>query len=199
MRQPTLEFHFESVDACGNLTTADYTVTVLDETAPVFLDVCGIENGGTIDVCAEDYNGDSLLHPLSRATCPPRTTAEATWPSTWPPRWWAPTPPTTVWTSTARGDSGSFASDETCNGYDTHSVRLFNFLGDEFYSTIGDGLVSQLPNGDWVIEKTVVSNDDPNSSWYLLHPDRRHGLRHLVRPGFPDQLQAGLREHPRRP
>jgi hypothetical protein len=59
----------------------------------------------------------------------------------------------------------AFASDETCNGYDTHSVRLFNFLGDEFYSTIGEGLVSQLPNGDWVIEKTVVSNDDPNSGW----------------------------------
>ena len=25
--------------------------------------------------------------------------------------------------------------------------------------------MSQLPNGDWVIEKTVVSNDDPNSGW----------------------------------
>ena len=162
----TLEFHFESVDACGNLTTADYTVTVLDETAPVFLDVCGVENGGSIDVCAEDYDGDSLLPStepcdVSAAdNCGDDVALEMT---TTMVGAYAPNDSVDQYCTTVTPEA--FASDETCNGYDTHSVRLFNFLGDEFYSTIGEGLVSQLPNGDWVIEKTVVSNDDPNSGW----------------------------------
>ena len=98
----TLAFHFESEDACGNLTSADFTVTVLDEIAPTWLDVCGVEDEAPSTSAPKTTTATACCHPLSRATCPPRTTAEATWPSTWPPRWWAPTPPTTVWTSTAR-------------------------------------------------------------------------------------------------
>ena len=162
----TLAFHFESEDACGNMTSADFTVTVLDEIAPTWLDVCGIEDGGSIDVCAEDYTGGSLL-PATDAcdvsatdNCGGDVSIDMT---------------TTMVGAYAPNDSvdqyctsvtpEAFDADETCNGYDTHSVRLFNFLGDEFYSTVGEGLVSQLPNGDWMVEKTVVSNADPNSGW----------------------------------
>ena len=162
----TLAFHFESEDACGNLTSADFTVTVLDEIAPTWLDVCGVEDGGSVDVCAENYTGGSLL-PATDAcdvsaadNCGGDVSIDMT---------------TTMVGAYAPNDSvdqyctsvtpEAFDADETCNGYDTHSVRLFNFLGDEFYSTVGEGLVSQLPNGDWLVEKTVVSNADPNSGW----------------------------------
>jgi hypothetical protein len=61
----------------------------------------------------------------------------------------------------------AFSSEETCNGYETHAVRMFNFAGGEFYSTVGDGIVSQLPNGDWMIEETVVDNANPDAGWHV--------------------------------
>ncbi|MDG1380702.1 MAG: hypothetical protein P8P45_00865, partial [Flavobacteriales bacterium] len=162
----TLIHHFVATDNCGNTASTEVTITVSDEAAPTWLDVCGIENGGTVEVCAEDHLGDALLPSLDACdvsaidNCGGDVTLDMT---------------TTVVGAYAPNDSvdqfcttvtpEAFNVDETCNGYETHAVRMFNFLGGEFYSTIGEGLVSQLPNGDWVIEETVSDNANPNAGW----------------------------------
>ena len=164
----TLAYHFEAVDNCGNLSSSTITVTVSDETAPLWLDVCGIENGGTVQVCAEDHEGDVLLPSTDACdvsaidNCGGEVSLEMT---------------TTVLGAYAPNDSvdqyctsvtpEAFSSEETCNGYETHAVRMFNFAGGEFYSTVGEGLVSQLPNGDWMIEETVVDNANPDAGWHV--------------------------------
>ena len=162
----TIQFNFGSADACGNTTTASFTVTVQDEVSPLWMDLCDIENGGTVEVCAEDHTGGSLL-PSTEAcavsasdNCGSDVVLDM---STTMVGSYAPNDSVDQFCTTVTPEA--FDAEETCNGYDPHAVRLFNFLGDEFYSTVGAGLVSQMPNGDWIIEKTVMSNEDPNSGW----------------------------------
>lgn len=162
----TLIHHFEVTDDCGNAASAEITVTISDETAPTWLDVCGIENGGTVEVCAEDHNGDVLLPSLDACdvsamdNCGGDVTVDMTTTVVGP---YAPNDSVDQFCTTVTPEA--FDSDETCNGYETHAVRMFNFLGGEFYSTIGEGVVSQLPNGDWTIEETVVDNANPEAGW----------------------------------
>ena len=164
----SIQFLFESADACGNATSATFTVTVLDEAPPLWLDLCGIENGGTVEVCAEDHTGSSLIPSTAACevsasdNCGGDVVLDMTTTMVGP---YAPNDTVDQFCTTVTPEA--FDADETCNGYDPHAVRLFNFLGDEFYSTVGEGIVSQLPNGDWVIEKTVTSNADPNSGWHV--------------------------------
>ena len=162
----TLTYSFLTSDACGNTTSATITVTVLDEEAPMFMDVCGIENGATIDVCADDVFGEDL----TPATDPCEVTAVDNCEgdvsivlSTTAVGAYAPNDSVEQYCTTVT--PVSFSDDETCNGYQTHAVRLFNFAGAEFYSTVGDGIVSQQENGDWMIEQTVVANDNENAGW----------------------------------
>jgi hypothetical protein len=158
----TLTYSFMTADDCGNMAQATITITVLDEEAPMFLDVCGIEDGATIDVCADDYTGEGLTPAtdpcdVSAAdNCEGEVTVDLM---------------TTAMGEYAQNDSvvqfcttvtpEAFSDEETCNGYETHAMRLFNFSGGEFYSNVGTGLVSQLANGDWVITQTIVDNANP--------------------------------------
>ena len=162
----TIAYSYMTVDDCGNMSEATIVVTVLDEEAPTWIDVCGLEDGDMVDVCAEDYTGGVLLpetapcDAMAMDNCGGDVSLDLV--------------------STALGEFApndsvdqyctvdtpeAFEDGETCNGYETHAVRMFNFAGGEFYSIQGAGLVSQLPNGDWLIEKTVVDNSNPDAGW----------------------------------
>ena len=164
----TLTYSYMTADDCGNMASATVTITVLDEEAPEFLDVCGIENGATVDVCADDYTGSSLTPETDACdvsaadNCGSEVAVGLTATAVGP---YAPNDSVLQYCTTVTPDE--FGDDETCGGYETHSVRLFNFLGSEFYSTMGEGLVSQLDNGDWLIEKTVVSNENEQAGWTI--------------------------------
>ena len=164
----TLTYTYMTADDCGNMSSATLTIEVLDEQAPEFLDVCGIGNGSTVDVCADDYTGESLTPETDACdvsaadNCEGEVTIDLTTTAVGP---YAPNDSVTQYCTTVT--PASFSEEETCNGYGVHSVRLFNFAGAEFYSTIGEGLISQLPNGDWLIEKTVVDNNNPQAGWNI--------------------------------
>ena len=164
----TLTYAYMTMDACGNSTAASVTITVLDEEAPAFLDVCGIANGSTIDVCADDYTGDSLTPETDACevsaadNCEGDVTIALAASAIGA---YAPNDSVNQYCTSVTPEA--FDNEETCNGYEVHSVRLFNFLGSEFYSTVGEGLISQLPNGDWLIEKTVVSNENDQAGWHV--------------------------------
>ena len=58
---------------------------------------------------------------------------------------------------------------ETCDNYDVHSLRLFNFSGSEFYTTV-EGRVANNVDGTTVYTVTVVSTEDAEAGWDLeLH------------------------------
>jgi hypothetical protein len=58
---------------------------------------------------------------------------------------------------------------QTCDNYDVHSLRLFNFAGDEFYTTV-EGRVANNVDGTTTYTLTVVSTDNANAGWDLeLH------------------------------
>ncbi len=162
----TLTYSYMTADDCGNMSQATITVTVLDEEAPEFLNVCGIDNGATIDVCADDFTGDSLTPETDACdvsaadNCEGEVAIELTATAVGE---FAPNDSVLQYCTTVTPEA--YSSEETCNGYDVHAVRLFNFAGAEFYSTIGEGVVSQMSNGDWVIEKTIVANDNPDAGW----------------------------------
>ena len=162
----TLTYSYMTADDCGNMSQATITVTVLDEEAPEFLNVCGIDNGATIDVCADDFTGDSLTPETDACdvsaadNCEGEVAIELTATAVGE---FAPNDSVLQYCTTVTPEA--YSSEETCNGYDVHAVRLFNFAGAEFYSTIGEGVVSQMSNGDWIIEKTIVANDNPDAGW----------------------------------
>ncbi len=162
----TLTYTYMTADDCGNMSQATITITVLDEEAPEFLDVCGIADGATVDVCADDYTGDSLTPETDACdvtaadNCEGDVTIDLMATSIGE---YAPNDSVTQYCTSVTPEA--FSEEETCNGYEVHAMRLFNFAGGEFYSTVGEGLVSQLPNGDWLIEKTVVDNANPDAGW----------------------------------
>ena len=53
---------------------------------------------------------------------------------------------------------------QTCDNYDVHSLRLFNFAGSEFYTTV-EGRVANHYDGTKTYTVTVVSADDANAGW----------------------------------
>ena len=162
----TLAYHYSATDDCGNLSEADLTITVSDETAPVWLNTCGLSDGDIVDVCAEDFTGSELLPSTDACdvtatdNCGGDVTVEMTAESIGD---FAPNDSVLQYCTSVTPEA--WDDEETCNGYETHAVRLFNFAGGEFYSTEGAGVVSQLANGDWVIEETVVDNSNPNAGW----------------------------------
>ena len=162
----SIAYLFEATDACGNLSETALTITVSDETAPVWLNTCGLSDGDVVDVCAEDFTGGTLL-PSTEAcdvsatdNCGGDVSIALISESIGE---FAPNDSVLQYCTSVTPEA--YDDEETCNGYETHAVRLFNFAGGEFYSTEGAGVVSQLANGDWVVEETVVDNSNPNAGW----------------------------------
>ena len=58
------------------------------------------------------------------------------------------------------------ADGQTCDNYDLHSLRLFNFAGSEFYTTV-EGRVANHYDGTKTYTVTVVSTEDANAGWDL--------------------------------
>ena len=162
----TIAYLVSSSDDCGNQSEASITITVSDETTPEWLNTCGLDDGEVVDVCAEDFTGGTLL-PSTEAcevtatdNCGGDVSIELETESIGE---FAPNDSVLQYCTSVTPEA--YSDDETCNGYETHAARLFNFAGGEFYSTQGAGVVSQLANGDWVIEETLVDNSNPNAGW----------------------------------
>ena len=163
-----LTYSYMTADDCGNMASATVTITVIDEEAPVFFETCDIEDGSTIDVCAEDHTGTTLVpstdacDAMAMDNCGGEVDLQLTATAVGA---YAPNDSVLQYCTTVTPES--YSDEETCNGYETHAVRMFNFAGGEFYSTVGEGLVSHLPNGDWLIEQTVVDNSNPDAGWNI--------------------------------
>ena len=164
----TITYSYMTADDCGNMAQASIVITVLDEQAPTWVDVCGLGDGEVVEVCAEDYTGGILLPEtapcdvMALDNCGGDVSLELETTSIGE---YAPNDSVVQYCTTET--PAAFDEGETCNGYETHAVRMFNFVGGEFYSTMETGLVSQLPNGDWLIEETVVDNSNPNAGWHV--------------------------------
>ena len=57
---------------------------------------------------------------------------------------------------------------ETCDNYSVHSMRLFNFPGSEFYTTI-EGRVANNVDGTKTYTMTVVSSDNDEAGWEITN------------------------------
>ena len=61
------------------------------------------------------------------------------------------------------------ADGQTCDNFDLHSFRLFNFAGSEYYTTV-QGRVANNVDGTTTYNLTVVSTEDEGAGWDLeLH------------------------------
>lgn len=146
---------YTATDACGNQSTASYSITVYDNTAPELSGTpasvvlaCDAEVPAPADVTALDNcNGEleiefteELVGDLpvegSIADC-------------------------VLSTPQPVNEDGT-----TCDNNEPWSLRLFSFPGDEFYSNI-EGQFVQFPDGTATLTGTVVSNDNPNAGWTI--------------------------------
>jgi hypothetical protein len=57
---------------------------------------------------------------------------------------------------------------ETCDNYAPHSLRLFNFAGAEFYTTV-EGRVANNSDGTKTYTMTVVASDNANAGWTITN------------------------------
>ena len=47
----TITYSYMTADDCGNMAQASIVITVLDEQAPTWVDVCGLGDGEVVEVC----------------------------------------------------------------------------------------------------------------------------------------------------
>ena len=79
---------------------------------------------------------------------------------------------------------------ETCDNYDVHSLRLFNFSGSEFYTTV-EGRVANNVDGTTVYTVTVVSTEDAEAGWDLELHYGAFMTWQEARPARSPELQVG--------
>ena len=99
------------------------------------------------------------------------------------------------------------ADGQTCDNYDLHSLRLFNFAGSQFYTTV-EGRRQPLRRNEDATLLTVVSTEDENAGWDLelnygafltwqewIDQSRRSELQIGLRFGRPHHVDV---HHPRK-
>ena len=60
----------------------------------------------------------------------------------------------------------AFADEETCNGMDPHSLRIFNLPGGaELYAPVANGTVALMADGQWVLTQSVIALDGSGNGW----------------------------------
>jgi hypothetical protein len=155
-----------ATDECGNVTSDSFTIVVQDTEAPQITDSEGLSNGEVIQVCWDDVWGNVTIPAAAELSyvdncddTPELDFIEETIGE------YAPsgeiTGYCTITTPQPMGDG------ETCDNYATHSVRMFNFPGDEFYTTL-DGMVTTYADGTRHIEMTAVAASNPNAGWTVV-------------------------------
>ena len=152
-----------ATDACGNSTTHEFSIVVLDTEAPVVLDSEGVENGGILPICSEDVCGAlDIPDPVTLTVsdnCDVDFTLDFT--ETYVGDY-APTE--SIGSFYLPSSPEAYEDGLTCDDYEVHAARLFNFVGDEFYTAMG-GLMTNYLDGTRHLTLEVVSTENPNAGW----------------------------------
>ena len=192
----TITRSFAVMDECNNTDSLVQTITVEDTTAPMITNAGGLMNGETIEVCCESLEGGVTIPEaitLSYAdNCDPGATLvyEETCVG-------GNCPTETVESWCDISNPAVMPDGQTCDNYDVHSLRLFNFAGSEFYTTV-EGRVANNVDGTTTYTLTVVSTEDENAGWELeLHyGDFYTWQEWLDRPGAQSyKSDCGLGDH----
>ena len=163
--QVTVEF--VATDACGNAATKDATFALVDNTPPYFISTGGLVNHQVQEVCCEGIHGATFVpepvlvtwgdHCASGGEAVPEETCIGEN---------CPTEDVLGWCDVTT--PAPLADGQTCDNYDPHSMRLFNFAGSEYYTTL-EGRVAKHVDGTMTYTMTVVATDDPDAGWTLTN------------------------------
>ena len=154
-------YGFSATDGCGNTAVQTVTITVNDTAAPAWTSTCDLADGALTTYCAEDYTGEAPEFPGFCETAAEDGCGgevELAWSASFEGGF-APNDSVTQFCATATPEA--WEGGMTCTGYDPHDMRMFNFTGDEFYVSVGEGIVSQMADGSWTITQTVASLENP--------------------------------------
>jgi hypothetical protein len=152
-----------AVDCAGNVSTYVQTIEVVDTTAPIIFDSEGVADGGIVGACCtDDWGTVDIPEPLFLAVgdnCSSTVNVDYTETGST----FAPTAAgETFCGATTPAPQGTGTT--TCDNYAPHSARLFNFAGEEFYTT-QNGVMTTNPDGTRHLSLMVVSSNNPNAGW----------------------------------
>jgi hypothetical protein len=155
-----------ATDECGNVTSDSFTIIVQDTEAPQITDSNGLDNGDIIEVCWDDVWGNVTIPAAVEITyvdnCDNEVELEFTEETNGE---FAPSGDISGYCTITNPQA--LEDGETCDNYDAHSIRMFNFPGDEYYTTL-EGLVTTYSDGTRHIELTAVSSANPNAGWTVI-------------------------------
>jgi hypothetical protein len=154
-----------ATDACGNSAEHQFSIVVADTEGPDVVDSEGVEDGGVVPVCGEDVWGGVTIPAAITISAADNCggDVEVSMVETILGDY-APTDQVDVFCMPLTPAPVDLL--ETCDLWAPHSMRLLNFIGDEFYTTLG-GLVSNYADGTVHISMEVVSSDNPNAGWII--------------------------------
>ena len=159
---------FTATDDCGNVTVESQTISVVDTTSPQITSAGGLLNGEIVEVCCESLEGGVTIPEAVTVSFVDNCDADATLDyNETCVGGNCPTEAVESWCNVL--NPAAMPDGETCDNYAVHSLRLFNFAGSEFYTTV-EGRVANNVDGTTVYTVTVVSTEDANAGWDLeLH------------------------------
>ena len=161
----SIERTFTATDECGNSVSATQTITVVDTTAPAITDAGGLMNGEVVEVCCESLEGDVTIPAAITLSIMDNCDMDAS--VSFNEECVGgncPTETVESWCDVLNPEV--LADGQTCDNYDLHSLRLFNFAGSEFYTTV-EGRVANHYDGTKTYTVTVVSTEDASAGWDL--------------------------------
>jgi uncharacterized protein YcnI len=194
--QYTLVRTWTATDDCGNSSTASQTISVEDTTAPQITNTCGLNNAEVVEVCCNDLSGSVTIPDACELTFTDNCDDDAS--STLTETCVGgncPTETVESWCDISAPEA--LADGETCDGYASHSMRLFNFSGSEFYNTV-DGTVANNVDGTQTYTMNVVSLDNANAGWTvtLNYADGMDWNAWSTQPGYHSyKSDCGLGDH----
>ena len=158
---------FSVMDACGNESTYEATFSVSDNTPPHFTYTGGFDNHEVQEVCCESLAGGVFIPEAVQVTwdddCSPGGIAPVQEECMGDN---CPTEEVDGWCDITTPEP--LPDGQTCDNYDAHSLRLFNFPGSEYYTTV-EGRVANLVDGTMTYTVTAVATDNPNAGWTITN------------------------------
>jgi hypothetical protein len=163
----SIERTFTATDDCGNSSSATQTITVEDTTAPIITDAGGLMNGETVEVCCESLEGGVTIPEAITLSIMDNCDADASVEFNEECVGGnCPTETVDSWCDIL--NPAVMPDGETCDNYALHSLRLFNFPGSEFYTTV-EGRVANNTDGTKTYTVTVVSTENSNAGWTITN------------------------------
>jgi hypothetical protein len=163
----SIERTFTATDECGNSSSATQTITGEDTTAPVITDAGGLMNGETVEVCCESLEGGVTIPEAITLSIMDNCDADASVEFNEECVGGnCPTETVDSWCDIL--NPAVMPDGETCDNYALHSLRLFNFPGSEFYTTV-EGRVANNTDGTKTYTVTVVSTENSNAGWTITN------------------------------